>query len=225
MKKVILSVYVLIVHMALAALFIKPELSLKVQEKLGVIQTANQQFSRMLTYHRAMDGSIEPGTSIFLGDSITQGLATSSVADRSVNFGIGQQTTSEMLTALPHYKSLATASRIYLLIGVNDIAQKKTDGLGERYALIAKSFPQNTPVIWSAVMPTLDKKIDAEKAEQANISARQACSSLPKCKFLETEQLFKNTQGEIDASNFVDGLHLSTSAYKKWITELRNAAR
>ena len=42
-----------------------------------------------------MDSLVPVGATVFIGDSITQGLATSAVVPLSVNYGIGGDTTQD----------------------------------------------------------------------------------------------------------------------------------
>ena len=59
-----------------------------------------------------MDGLIPEGATIFIGDSITQGLATSAVSNQSVNYGIGSDTTLGVLKRLPYYNSMNSAKAV-----------------------------------------------------------------------------------------------------------------
>ena len=59
----------------------------------------------MVKYHSRMDGSIPDNSILFIGDSITQSLCVSAVADNSVNLGIGGDTTLDVINRLPKYKN------------------------------------------------------------------------------------------------------------------------
>lgn len=220
----LLIAYIALVHVFIAAVLLKPDLPNKVFAKLGVVKLRNPQLDRMLVYHSAMDSSIEPDATIFLGDSITQSLATASVADKGINFGIGQQTTREMLTALPTYKSLARVKKVYIAIGINDVLRGEVDGITERFLQIAAHIPASTSIIWSAIIPTLENRADTATILKLRDETREFCKSLPNCKFIDTPSIFLDASGKPDPANYLDGLHLSQKGYRLWIDALKSAS-
>lgn len=219
----LLIAYIILIHALLVAILLKPDLPNKVLVKLGAAKLNNPQLDRMLIYHSAMDSSIEPDATIFLGDSITQSLATASVTDKGINFGIGQQTTREMLTALPMYKSLSRVKRVFIAIGINDVLRGEADGITSRFLQIAAHIPANTPIVWSAIIPTLAKSADTEAILKLRDESREFCKSLPNCKFIDTPSLFLDANGTPDPSNYLDGLHLSEKGYRLWIDAMKAA--
>lgn len=138
LRHFLLISYLIGLHLLVAVLIFKTDFIPKVKEKfLPTQMTSNPHGQRMIVYHKAMDASVPAGATIFLGDSITQGLATAAVAPYSINYGIGSATTSELLSNLPSYKSLERATAVFLMIGINDLGQGKSAGLEERLQAIS----------------------------------------------------------------------------------------
>ena len=179
----------------------------------------NPHGQRTLAFHRYMDGSVPDGAVIFLGDSITQGLATSAVAPDSVNFGIGSITTFELLDNLRWYQSLQRASAVFLNIGINDIGRGSTEGLTERLKAIADAIPASTPLIWSGIMPVYTGTIDPKDIEATNRSIRTFCTERPRCTYVDSAKVF----GPEGDALFLDGLHPNDLGYARWIAALRPA--
>ena len=224
MKKAALVAYSLALTAVVIAVFIKPDLITRAEAKAGIIQTANLHLWEMIKYQARIDPLVPKGSAIFLGDSITQGLAAQAVVANAINYGIGGATTSELLIALPSYKALSDASAVYLEVGVNDIAQRKTDGIAGRLAEIVAHIPAGTPLVWSYIIPADDPKVPAEKVRDANAVIESLCNARPKCRIIDTTSIFSNADGSIKRELYLpDGLHISTEGYKAWIAALRSA--
>jgi hypothetical protein len=177
----------------------------------------NQHGERMMIYHRAMDASVPAGAAIFLGDSITQGLATAAVAPYAVNYGIGSATTSELLGNLPAYRSLDRAGVVFLLVGINDIGRGQTAGLEDRLRQISAAIPSDRPLVWSGIMPAYVERADAVAILEANSAIREICASRPGCVYVDTHAALA------DPALFVDGVHPNAAGYAIWIEALRAA--
>lgn len=117
--------YVIILHLLVVLMLFKSDFIQRVEAKLGVDQSEPEIslfYKSMVDYHKRMDGSIPDGAVIFIGDSITQGLATSAISHAGVNLGIGLDTTAGVLNRLQFYKSIDRSKAVVLAIGVNDLA-------------------------------------------------------------------------------------------------------
>jgi lysophospholipase L1-like esterase len=179
---------------------------------------------RMLTYTEWMDKSVPDKSIIFLGDSITQGLAVAAVAPYATNFGIGGATTAELLDAMPSYKSLNRVDTVVLEIGINDLIQNRKEGLHERYRKIAASLPLKTTLIWSAVMPTGIKHINPTVIVEANRMIKTLCETRDNCIFVDTWSFLADESGQPIPKNFLaDATHLSPSGYRLWISAIKQA--
>ena len=207
-------------HLLIALLVFKTDFIPRVKAKFfATSATTNQHGERMIVYHQAMDGSVPPGATIFLGDSITQGLATAAVSPVSVNYGIGSETTSELLANLPKYKSLERASVAFLMIGINDIGQGKTEGLTTRLQAIASAIPRQLPLVWSGIMPAYSDRIDPAQVTSANRAIQEICAARGRCIYVDTQELLAAGGAKL----FRDGVHPNDRGYAIWISALRKA--
>jgi hypothetical protein len=212
--------YVAGIHLMLAILVFKPDFVDELKNRLLPAQEyVNALGQRMMILHERMDASVPAGAAIFLGDSITQGLATAAVAPFSVNYGISSATTQELLQNIPKYRSLNRASAIFLMIGINDIDQNKFTGLADRLRTIANAIPHDRTLIWSGIMPVYTDSIQPEQIAHINEAIEQICSQRSKCTFVNTQEVF----GSGGESLFSDGVHLNDAGYSKWIPVLRQS--
>jgi lysophospholipase L1-like esterase len=207
-----------------AVLIVKTDFIPKVKAKLGVAATPSPHVSKMVRYHQWMDESVPNKATIFLGDSITQGLATAAVAPYSINYGIGGENTAQLLEAIPSYKSLARVNAIVLAIGINDLSQGMKVGLNDRYEKIVEALPNKIPLIWSAVMPARNEKIALSDINNANQTIKTLCSNRGNCVFVDTWSLLADKSGQMNSDLFLDdGVHLSPEGYRAWIPALKQA--
>lgn len=156
-----------------------------------------------------MDETVPDGSVLFLGDSITHGLVTSSVVPNGVNFGIGGLTAIELLDRLPSYGSVQRAKYVSLMVGTNDVMQGRGSTLLETYRSLLRAIP--VPVVLSTI-PPLDKF--PRESRQAAHMARQAC--LSSTKLVDLHSALLNVPGALR-----DGVHLSSKGYAVWIDLLR----
>lgn len=217
LKRKLCLVYIICVHLLVALLIFKTDFIPKVKAKFFASRTVHGE--RMIVYHQAMDASIPAGAAIFLGDSITQGLATAAVSPFAVNYGIGSATTSELLANLPKYHSLERASVAFLMIGINDIGQGKTDHLATRLRAVEAAIPRELPLVWSGIMPTYSEKVDPAQITSANRVIREICAARDSCIYVDNQELFSAG----GASLFRDGVHPNDQGYTIWIGALRKA--
>ena len=218
--------YVIALHLFSVALIVKTDFIPKVKAKLGVAATPNPNphVPNMVRYHQWMDKSVPDKATIFLGDSITQGLATAAVAPYSINYGIGSENTAQLLDTLPSYISLTRASTIVLAIGINDLVQDMKIGLNDRYKKITEVLPQKTLLIWNAVMPARHEKIAPTDIVNANQVIKSLCANRGNCIFIDTWSFLADKDGRLINSLFLDdGVHLSPDGYAAWISALKQA--
>lgn len=214
--------YVVAIHLFSAVLIVKTDFASKVRTKLGLAANSDPHVSSMVRYHQWMDESVPDNATIFLGDSITQGLATAAVTPHSVNYGIGGENTAQLLEAIPSYKSLARAKTIVLAIGINDLAQDMKTGLGDRYKKIIEALPNKVPIIWSAVMPARHEKINPLDIASINLVIKTLCAERGNCVFVDTWRFLADKNGRMINPLFLDdGIHLSPNGYKSWIAALK----
>lgn len=218
MKRFLFFAYLTVLHLLLAGLVIATDVPGAIQHRLSGTAAPNAHVQRMVGYHATMEPFVPPGATIFLGDSITQGLATTAVAPDSVNYGVGALTTRDLLNNLPVYRSLARSRAVFLMVGINDIGQGATQGLPQRLREISEGLPADVPLVWSAIMPSL-RPADRAGIEAANTAIRALCSARRNCVFVDTGPLFSGG----GAAFYEDKVHPNAAGYAAWIGALRSA--
>ena len=220
-----LWIYVVLIHVFAATLVWKTDFISRVRARIGhsEVHASNPYVTSTASFHRWVDGSVPPNSSIFFGDSITQGLATAAVSAHATNFGISFATTRDLVNIIPKYESTQTAKTIFLAIGINDIQAGDQSGIEERYLKILQAFPAAAHLVWSGVMPYF--RSDKGRAiKETNEIVKRLCAARQKCTYIDTIELL-STNGHPDPSNFLeDGIHLNTTGYSKWIAALKAAA-
>lgn len=220
MKRFLFLAYLTALHLLLGGLVINTDLRAILQHWVNGTAAPNAHVQRMVRFHATMDPFVPAGAAIFLGDSITQGLATTAVAPDSVNYGIGALTTRDLLNNLSLYQSLARSRAIFLMVGINDIGQGATQGLQQRLQKISEGLPREVPLVWSAVMPSR-RPADRPGVEEANAAIAKLCSARSHCIFVDTDRLFSGG----GASFYEDNIHPNAAGYAAWIGALRAAYR
>ena len=230
-RRLIIS-YVLMLHLIAAILITKTDFIPKLQAKLRG-ETSRPFETRdfiqlMLTFHKRMDDNIPEASIVFFGDSIMQSLATGAVTSHAVNYGIGGETSRDLLDAIPQYEfSLKRARAIVIAIGVNDFINDIGDGFDERYAAIIRRLPPGKPLIISAIMPAeLPKKSKLASADiaRANAGLKARCSAHARCIFVDMWPLFMGPNNHPRRQYYMDdGIHLSPAGYRLWIQHLAQA--
>jgi hypothetical protein len=213
-RKKLLVAYVAALHVALVVAVVKTDLVERVQVRLGLLPApAWTGLVGMRDVLAKQDETVPNGAVIFLGDSITQALATAAVAPLSVNFGISGQRTDQLLASMDSYRSLSRAATVVVAIGVNDIRHGRADGIEQRYRAILAKIPDTSTVVMSSVTPLAG--VDVAPVVEA---ARRACAESLRCTFVDASHL------PADAL-MPDGVHLSPRGYTAWIELLRAGLR
>lgn len=191
---------------------------------MSAVLDPNPHFQRMVTYHRWMDELVPENSVVFLGDSITQGLATAAVAPYTINYGIGGEDATQLLEAIPSYRSLTRASAVVLAIGINDLGHGKKEGLKDRYRRIADAIPLEKTLIWSSVMPAKSAKISSADIVETNRTIKTMCEERRNCIFVDTWSFLADANGLMISRYFLDdGVHLTPDGYRQWISALKQA--
>lgn len=186
-------------------------------------------YDNMLGSHLQLDGSVEAGSVIFLGDSLTQGLNVAAVTDRAINYGIGMDTSLGLLQRIPQYKSLTKASTVVIAIGINDLIRVKRSPYNilknyQQILNIVTSVNTEAAIVLQAVFP-VDERVGLVGTNEKIIEINSRLQSLAKTngyEFVNLYPLFVGNQGNLKQKLHVgDGLHLSSEGYRLWIQALK----
>lgn len=213
--------YLLAVHAALAAAVLTPNLITRVQAKVGLVDPAQQriEFGRMVVLDR-VDPAVPEGANIFLGNSITQALVTSSVIDNSVNLGVGSQNTAQLAEMAEKLHSLRTAKRVFLSIGTNDIGPGRRGFTRAAAESVLKSIPPEALLVWSGIKP---REGYEDEIAAANRIVVELCASRPGCTYVDTRAVFADGDGHVLPGMYIDGVHPTAAGYGRWIEALKAA--
>lgn len=197
MRRTLLIVYLVVIHALLVGLLWRSD---AVRGWRGVPDAA---MARATATMQRRDWTVPEGAAVFLGDSITAGLAAVAVEPRAVNFAIGGQTSTDLLHRLP--ASLPRAGKVYLMVGVNDLLRGERETLNANLPRILSALP-DVPLVWTGVM----------RDDPINARIRSLCAKRPQCRYVEPPT---------DPALFVDGVHLNAAGYREWVVRLRPSRR
>jgi lysophospholipase L1-like esterase len=204
MKKALAIAYVVALHAALAVAWWKwPQAAAEAKPERRVDGMRVERVKEMSGY---IDANAPAGAVVFLGDSHTQRLATTSVTSHGVNLAYGGQTADQLAEALPEYKSLPKAKAVVLMIGTNDILRGEGPKLEDRLRAVVAAIPPSLPLVWSALPQIRGKE------PKINSFIRGACAERPGCVFVPSPE------GQLS-----DQVHLSANGYRRWESSLRDA--
>lgn len=230
-KRQILWLYIALLHLLLALLVYRTGLVPRVLAKIDGTPVENTAlYDALLPYHRRMDGSVPDAAIVFIGDSMVQALATSAIADQTVNYGIGADTIAGLRERLPIYRSMATARALVLSIGVNDLWWRDNREIESLYADLLARLPADVPVLANALFPVAEQ-YDFPPATNARIKALneafgQIASEHRNVTFIDYSARFADGDGELAQRYHIgDGLHLNTQGYRLWSDILREHLR
>ena len=228
MFKQILYIYLIAIHLLLAAIFYKSNFIDLVKQRLSLwkVEKTDHYFT-MTHFHARMDANLPEKSVLFIGDSIIQGLAVSAIAIPSVNYGIGTDTTTGVLQRILTYSSLRKADAIVLHIGWNDFKYREDAIIIDNIKKIIQRVPKELPIILSALFIT-NTKYHSEyinlnkRAQNINIQLEKWAARQARIFFVDSNPLLSNTEGEIKTDFHIgDGLHLNTQGNALFIEVIK----
>lgn len=219
MKKNVLILGLLILNVILTANFFEPRVADFVKVKLGLnLNTEITQYWRGvdIMYSR-MDGNVEEGSIIFLGDSITQALNVAAIGSKNINYGIAGDTTQGLIKRINNYSSLKNAKKIVLAIGINDFRYRKKEQIINNYKYLMDKLPKGTPLLVSSILPVsndfilTNKKYSVKDIKYINTKISIMCKQRKMCEFIDSYRVFADKNGNLKSEyDLGDGVHLNT---------------
>ena len=219
--------YVVILHLFITVVLVKSDFLIKTSRVLNLYKPPEltEFYNKLVEHHKRMDGNIQENAAIFIGDSLTQGLAVSSVATPSINYGIGGDTTLGVITRLQYYKSIDKAKIIFLAVGVNDLLRRHDEEIIANYKIIINSLPEK-PIVISAILPVAEKYVDISNEEIINLNnkLKKLVSKYKNITFIDAGNDLIDSTGNLKEDNHIgDGVHLNTNGYEIWIKALKQS--
>ena len=170
-----------------------------------------------------MADSERPTTTVFLGDSLTEG---GNWADwfpdlEVVNLGVSGDTTEKVLERLPEVCE-KSPSTVVVMIGTNDLAWRRgVEQIVRNVESILWRLRNDLPdarLIIQSVLPR-DREM-ADRVRDINIHIRQFASTVH-AEWVDLWPAFAEEDGEIKAELSPDRLHLNEAGYEAWAGVLR----
>lgn len=184
-------------------------------------------YYQMTAFHQRIDNNLTQGYNVFIGDSLIQGLAVSEIDNKSVNYGIGNDTTYGVIKRLPLYKSISYAKNIIISIGHNDIRQRKQKEIIQNIQTIIEYIPPDKNVIICAIF-LVDENIQMEgitnlKIQSLNNKIKDLILKYSNVSYLNTNS-HVTLNGNLSPQYHIgDGIHLNKKGNELWIRELKSA--
>jgi lysophospholipase L1-like esterase len=223
--RIVLVVYLVLLHLAVGLLIGRPELATRLHRQItGASPNATPFVASMRRAHQRLAGNVEPGAVLFVGSSSIQGLDVGAVADRAVNLGIGSDTVVGVLERWPA-RVVEHARAVVLAIGFNDLAHEEpVEAVRDRFAELLALVPAELPVVVSGIQsigaaavadrPGLDARI-----ARLNQAYRALCADRSRCHYVDTAAALARCPGE--SVHESDGIHLGPAGYRCWKATLR----
>ncbi|MEA4936589.1 MAG: GDSL-type esterase/lipase family protein [Paludibacter sp.] len=170
---------------------------------------------------------------VFLGNSLTQGGKWSVWFPElhPVNRGISGDNTEGVLARLDEVTN-ACPSKIFIMIGINDISQNyNTDYLCKNFKKIVQRIKKESPgttIYIQSLLPVNNsfgrykKLINKEKQiETLNKQLKNLCKR-EKIQYVDLYPLFLQKRRTLNSIYTTDGLHLNDAGYQVWTDAIRS---
>lgn len=199
----------------------------KIIDELDIAERKVIRYIRSLEIQQ-IDLSVQKNNIIFLGDSFISNLNVSAIHPLAVNFGIGGNTTEDVLYKVKDYKSLKKVKSVFLNVGINDLLRgKPADEVHSNIKKIIRLI--NGRVFLGSIHP-LDERVKRAKRtnnrEISELNSRMAsfCRAEPNCFFVDVFSYLVDGTGNLDSQYHTDdGFHLSPAGYEVWMTQMKGA--
>jgi hypothetical protein len=171
--------------------------------------------------------TIKPGRIVFIGNSITEGFDLGRFFPHSnpINRGISGDHIDGLLERLETSVIRLKPSRLYVMIGINDIGAGDPDSLiMDNYrrltAALGHSLPDST-VYFNSILPTtaLWSNCPVDKIVRLNKKLRSLVKTFG-FNWIDLYPLFDDGTGHLRAELTRDGLHLNETGYRVWVQVL-----
>jgi len=164
---------------------------------------------------------------IMLGDSLTDGILWNELFDNNekiINRGIGGNKTSDILERLGEITN-RKPKKIFLMIGINDLANNESNNLINNYNEIIKeikSESKGTEIYIQSILPINNEikylKISNEDIINTNHELKKIAEE-NNLNYIDLYNKFlKNDL--LDSDLTIDGVHLNANGYKIWKSEI-----
>jgi lysophospholipase L1-like esterase len=185
----------------------------------GLTQRAFEQ--RIHKQNLYAEQHLKSGTPLFFGDSHLQ-LIPPEATPWAANFAIGGQTIKSVIDSLPKFKSLSTASVIFISGGENDLLTgDSVENVSENWQILLSRLPKEKRLVCVGLPEAELNRVNALQVKRLNAVIADVCRK-NSAQFLAIQIGIGEFKNEQMAS---DNLHLSRSASMKLATMMEQIAR
>ncbi len=150
---------------------------------------------------------------VFVGDSNIESFPIHELFNSSniLNRGLGFETTASLLKRLEKTVCNINISRMFIMIGHNDIKYRGVDETIINYQKILNKV-NASKIICINILPNMDQDVNA-KTVTINNRLKAICDDRDNIDFLDVYSLFLDPDGNIANRYFYDGTHLMAEGY------------
>jgi len=185
------------------------------------------EYVRKITFEfqKRIDKNVPKGSILIFGDSLVQGLAVTAISPKAINFGIGNDTSLDLLNRIPEYHSIKTADLIMIAIGINDIYKYSKEASISHIEEILSSIKSNYsgPIILNSLLPVdeaTNKGLNQynRKIQTLNTEIESIAHSGNNILYLDSHKKMVDQSGNLHSNYHIgDGLHLNDKGNNQWI--------
>ncbi len=211
MRKFILSGYVILLHVALAAALLRPDLVMAQHWRLGLPDRQQAIYAdRLQVHYAARDRALANPRVAFIGDSHVQFMDTNLLKAGVIGYGIGGDRLRQIPDRMARYPALQNTDTIVLWAGYNDLKAADGDAAITAFRAVRAGLASAQSLVVIAVPPAAPDY--AEKIAEFNMRLAKECSD--KCRYLDVHGALSDARGALHASfDSGDGLHLNAQGY------------
>lgn len=187
---------------------------------------------KRLTQFRLENEKSIPSSIVFVGDSITEFFPLKKYIGRNlplINRGIAGTDTAWLLEHLDEQVVALEASKIFLMIGVNDLGMgySVTETIGKIAELLSqlRMLSPQAEIFLLSVLPVSEAPAFSKTVKiRKNVAIQElndGLKALPGVDFIDLYPLFLDGLGQLASEYTTDGLHLSQLAYEHLSEALR----
>lgn len=187
---------------------------------------------KRLTQFRLENEKSIPSSIVFVGDSITEFFPLKKYLGRNlplINRGIAGTDTAWLLKHLDEQVVALEASKIFLMIGVNDLGMgySVTETIGKIAELLSqlRMLSPQAEIFLLSVLPVSEAPAFSKTVKiRKNVAIQElndGLKALPGVDFIDLYPLFLDGLGQLASEYTTDGLHLSQLAYEHLSEALR----
>lgn len=197
--------------------------------KQNTFQYAKQYYLTSLqVFHSRVDKNSVSGSVVLIGDSLIQGLNSQQFIPKSLNFGIGLDTSLGVTKRLRSYKSIGNASCIFVHVGINDLLKDiPVSQIEDNYRQLLNVFNNEQKVIVSAILPVSNgferAEVIVSRAQKINATLFELTRLNENFYWSDIRPLFGDKSGFLKSGFHIgDGLHLNAEGNKLWLGLIRD---